>query len=320
MPSQVRHLPFQPFLGFTSPHLQTIIACLTPSGASPPSTQLLVPLPDGDKLCCEMSAPPAWKPQHKTVVLIHGLCGDHNSSYMVRLSRKFYSSGLRVLRVNMRSTGSGRTLSQHPYHGGKSDDIWEILNVLKEQTPDSPIVLIGFSLGGNIALKLAGELGEKASSYLERTIAVCSPVDLSHAVDSLALPANRLYNLYYIYMLNRQGKRWTNGKSFSTVREFDSIVTAPQWGFNSVIDYYKKCSSLSVLPSIAHPCHMIFAVDDPFVDYSICLTVPLPPCVKVWLTKHGGHMGFFGWAGEEHKYFWLDSVLIKCATGDGILN
>jgi uncharacterized protein len=120
----VAYLPFQPLIGLSSPHIQTLMACFSPSGTPPPSTQLIVPLEDNeDDLFCEVSTPHTWKPDNKTIILLHGLGGSHSSPYMVRFSRKLYSAGYRVIRVNMRSCGPGHTLARRPYHGGISSDV-----------------------------------------------------------------------------------------------------------------------------------------------------------------------------------------------------
>ena len=295
------------------------MACFAPVGTPPLSLPLIVPLPDGDCLHCEISTPTSWKPSDKTIVLVHGMGGNQDSPYMVRLSRKFQAAGYRTVRVNLRACGNGDGLAKRPYHGGVSNDIFEVIKLLKQLSPETPITLIGFSLGGNIVLKLAGELGEKAASYLETTIAVCAPVDLANTAAILSSPANLLYNRYFMYNIELQTQRWTQGKSFSTMYEFDKLVTAPLWGFDGPQDYYKKCSSLSVLPNIAHTCHLIYAADDPFIDYKVCLTARLPDCVHVWLSEHGGHMGFIGWTDEEHRYYWLDRALLDCINGEPIL-
>ena len=177
--------------------------------------------------------------------------------------------------------------------------------------PDSPLILIGFSLGGNIAIKLAGELGSQAKGLLSRTIAVCAPLNLAHTSHLLSLPHNRLYQGYYLFRLQKDAQKWLNKRTFNTMYEFDSIVTAAQWGFKDAADYYEKCSSHLLLQQIAHPCYLLYAQDDPFIDYQKCTGTKLSPQVQVFLTNNGGHMGFFGWADPENRYFWLDHQLLK---------
>lgn len=304
-------LPFVPLKGLKSPHLQTILANFSPNGKPPPSEPYLFQMDDGDILWCEISTPPNWKEDQKTIVLLHGLGGNISSGYMIRLCRKFYQAGFRVLRVNMRGSGDGKKLVSKPYHGGLSSDIKTVLEKLKEKNPLSPIVLIGFSLSANMVLKLAGELGEEAKNLLEKTIAICPPIDLKETSDILAHPLKALYNRYYLFHMDKQAKRWTNKRKFSHISEFDFFVTANQWGFKSADDYYQQCSSRYFISKIRHPCRIAVAWDDPFVNYSHLFDIPLSSDVKVGLSKHGGHMGFLGKANREHGYFWMDFLLFS---------
>ena len=308
-------LAFKPFSGLKSPHLQTIAACFSPPGKSPPSTQKIIFLDDGDALCCEISTPAFWKENEKTIILIHGLGGCHQATYMIRLSRKFYTAGLRVVRVNMRSCGSGKEYAKRPYHGGLSNDIKQVVLDLKNETPFSPITIIGFSLGGNIALKLAGELGAANSDLVHSTIAICPPIDLAETAEIMARPINHLYNRYYMHHLDKLTKKWTLGHQFSNIFEFDKLVTAPIWGFSSPSEYYKKSSSGFLLDKIVHPCHILLCADDPFINYRTCLDFKRSQAVKIELSSYGGHMGFLGWADKEHGYYWLDHHLFKLING-----
>lgn len=308
---KIHSLPFRALPGLSSPHAQTVIACFTPGGEEPPSEQLIVTLDDGDALCCEVSTPPTWSPNQKTVVLLHGMGGCHKASYMVRLSRKLYQLGYRAVRINMRTCGSGKDLAKIPYHGGLSSDILSVVETLKKQTPASPLILIGFSLGGNIALKLTGELGRDAGDLIRKTIAVCPPVDLASTAALMSKPKNHLYNLYYMKQLEKLTKRWTKGRPFSTIYEFDEMITAPNWGFKDPAEYYEDSSSKTKLQKIHLPSHILFAKDDPFVDYTTCTESKLSPDITIWMAPQGGHMGFFGWAEDNHRYYWLDSVLLK---------
>lgn len=309
--SNVEPLAFEPLPGFSSPHLQTVLACFAPGGTPPPSVSKIIHLNDGDALTCEVSTPANWKHHEKTIVMIHGLGGCHSTSYMVRCSRKFFQKGYRTIRLNMRSCGSGTKLAKLPYHGGLSSDVLQVIQELKIDNSSSPITLIGFSLGGNIALKLAGELGENGMSLLDMTIAICPPVDLAMTAKIMARPINHLYNRYYMYNLDRLTKQWTCGRPFRSIYEFDEMVTAPTWGFKNPHEYYIASSSRHKLAHIQHRCHIIFAQDDPFIDYTICLNSKRSNSINVWLSKYGGHMGFFGWADKEHGYFWLDRLLLS---------
>src|SRR5215471_18858429 len=192
---------FRPFPCLTHPHLQTIIAAELTWSREPPSTTHLIELSDGDKIALEVSTPREWQPHDPTVVLLHGLCGCHRSSYMQRLARKLWRFGLRAVRMNLRGCGSGRGLARYPYHSGRSADVLAVLASLQQTTPQSPLTLIGFSLGGNIVLKLAGELSAAVPDNLQCVIAVCPPADLVACSRLLAQPANRFYNRYFTRLL-----------------------------------------------------------------------------------------------------------------------
>lgn len=303
---------FNPFPGLSSPHVQTILAGFAPAGEPPPSISRIISLQDGDALCCEISTPPSWMPQDRTIILIHGLGGCHSASYMVRFSRKLYQMGYRAIRFNMRSCGSGRGLAKLPYHGGLTDDVHHVLKVLKDEIPTSPITIIGYSLGGNIALKLASELGECHSDLVDAAIAVCPPINLAETAELMERPVNHLYNRYYMHHLEKFTKEWTEGKPFSTIYEFDRIVTAPRWGFESPSAYYKASSSYDKLAKIQFPCHILLAADDPFINFRSCVDSERSSAVKIWMSEYGGHMGFFGWADKDHRYYWLDKFLLSC--------
>lgn len=307
----VNHLDFEPPFGLKSPHFQTIIGCFYPTGVPPISEPLIIPLGDGDSLFCEVATPPKWQSTEKTVVLIHGLGGSTQSSYMIRCSRKLYEAGYRIVSVNLRGCGPGKKYAVRPYHGGLSQDILVVLQTLKQQSLLSPIVLVGFSLGGNIVLKLAGELGTSARALIDSTIAICPCIDLAQSSAFIARPVNHLYKLYYLRSLEEQARQWTEGQKFSNLYEFDSIVTAPYWGFEGVFDYYQQCSSRFILQKIDHPCRILFAADDPFIDYKASLGLPLPDCVKVYLTEYGGHLGFLAKANKWDYCFWMDNLLLQ---------
>lgn len=313
MTGTTKTVPFRPIPGFSSPHVQTIMASLSWPGNPPHSEPFRVSLDDGDALCCEVSTPAAWHPAQKTMIMIHGLGGSHASGYMIRLSRKLCAAGYRIVRLNLRGCGSGLGLSRRPYHGGASHDVLSVIRALKVETPLSPCVLIGFSLGGNIALKLAGELG--SSNLVHETIAICPPIDLAETADLLEHASNRFYQHYYLNKMRESGRQWFEKRSIRSIREFDDTVTAPQWDFRNAADYYNQCSSRFFLSRIKHPCHILFAQDDPFISYRTALETPLSELVKIWLSPKGGHMGFLGWAGRQHGCFWLDQLLLSWIDG-----
>jgi uncharacterized protein len=313
--AEIKLLNFQPLPGLSSKHLQTVMHAYLPSGLAPDSTRWIVELGQGDILSCEVSTPPQWKPTDPTILLIHGLGSSHNAGYMVRMARKTYARGYKVVRINLRGCGSGEGLSKLPYHAGTSQDVFKVLQKYKIESPLSKVTVIGFSLGANVALKLAGELGEEADKWIERCFAVCSPIDLKHTVFSIGSPKHYLYQLYYMRSLAPQTSVWTPHKP-SSIYELDRVMTAPLCGFESPEDYYQKCSSLQFLPRICVPANLVFAVDDPFIDISQLKDFPVPDSVKIWATTHGGHLGFLGCNVQEPDYFWMDQLLLHWLDDD----
>jgi predicted alpha/beta-fold hydrolase len=232
-------LPFRPLPCLANAHLQTIVASQLYLPLEPPSVTRLVPLPDGDHIALEVATPAAWQPEQPTVVMIHGLCGCHRSPYMMRLAYKFWRHGMRAVRLNLRGCGSGFGLARQPYHSGRSADVLCVLQALQQETPQSPTTLLGFSLGGNIALKLAGELQGTAATYLKQVIAVCPPADLAACSRLLGQPANRLYEQRFMRLLraavDARQRRFPEVPRVAlparlSLYTFDNIFTAPLCG------------------------------------------------------------------------------------------
>jgi predicted alpha/beta-fold hydrolase len=310
---KIHKLNFQPFPGIASTHLQTIITSLLSPGNPPPSKQWLVDLGNDDCLSCEVSIPPHWKQSDQTVVLIHGMGGSHASGYMVRMAKKLYFKGSKVVRINLRGCGSGKGHSKLLYHAGTSNDILQVLQCLKKIAPISEVVLIGFSLGGNITLKLAGELGIEATALVKTFIAVCPPLDLAQTVGSLQETRNRFYELYYLKKVKSQAAAHAKEKfrNIHTLFEFDDVITAPAWGYKGASEYYEDCSSVRFLPYIKQSTHLLFAQDDPFICLDRLQGVSLPDTLHIWVTERGGHMGFLGTTAQKRSFYWMDDLLLN---------
>jgi predicted alpha/beta-fold hydrolase len=256
-----------------------------------------------------------WKPTDQTVIMLHGLGGSHEAKYMVRMAKKSFDKGYRAIRVNLRGCGSGQGLSKLPYHAGCSEDLLKVLKAYKTEAPESHVTLIGFSLGANVALKFAGELGEMASDLIKRCFAICAPLDLKQTVQAIGKRRHFFYEKYFLKSLARQTKGWIEQKA-RTIHEFDQTITAPANGFKSADDYYQKCSCKYFLPKIRCQTEILLAEDDPFIDASIIKDVQIPTSVNIWKTKHGGHMGFIGRNAKSHDYYWMDQLLINWLDND----
>lgn len=302
----IEKIPFTPLPGLKSPHLQMILANFSPAGNEPPYKDAIVTLTDGDKSLLAISEPKGWTPETPTVILLHGLGGDFHSPYIIRLTRKLFNSGYRVARVNLRGDGTG-IATNLPYHCGISLDVKDIIDYLSKDL--SKVIVIGFSMSGNIVLKMAGEWS--VIKNLAKIIAVCPLIDLNDTTERFKHPSLNLYHRYYLKSYMKYGWKWAEGKPIKTHYDFDRHVTAPLWGFSSPEEYYECCSSLKFIPGIKMDTQILFAEDDPFVNYKQIQDIAVPPCVKVAVTPYGSHMGFIGQTKTPYDFFWMDETLIE---------
>ncbi len=313
---------FRPPPLLRNPHVQTIVAAQVRLTRPPPSTTLLARLDDGDQLALEVSTPEGWSPGDRTVLLMHGLCGCQGSNYLVRLAKKLYRLGIRAVRMNQRGCGSGRGLARHLYHSGRSEDALAAVQALRETSPVSSVV--GFSLGANMALKLAGELGAAAAEHFDQVVAICPPANLLGCAYLISRPSSRLYDQFFVRLLRRLvADRHALFPDLGpvdlpdelTLYGFDDVYTAPHSGFKNALDYYARSSSAQFVPNVQVPCHVLFAEDDPFIDPAALDAVRVPANVQVIRTPHGGHLGFLGMPGKRRGFRWMDAQILRWVTG-----
>lgn len=312
---------FRPFRLFTGKHTQTIIGTMFSFAFEPQSETRYIDLPDGDQIAIEVTTPEGWTPDRPTVCMLHGLCGSHRSTYLVRMANKLARHNIRSIRMNMRGCGSGKGKARNIYHSGCSHDFKVVLEKLHEETPDSPITLIGFSLGGNIVLKLAGELSVSDETHLiHHVISVSPPVDLNASVELLDHPENGLYARYFMHHLlaeiDERRKLFPDVEDPKLPKElnfklFEELYIAPNAGFASQEDYHMQCSAAPLVSKITVPCHILFAKDDPIISCKALDPYHLPSNVHVTITNHGGHMGFIGSPLDVGGFHWMDTMLMK---------
>ena len=317
------HPVFKPFPFWTGSHAQTIAASFFSFGSSPSSLKRFVYLSDGDKLVMEITTPKGWKNEDITVVLIHGLCGSHRSPYIVRMTRKLLKKGIRTIRVNLRGCGSGKGHAKKIYHSGLSDDIWEAIKEIKRDTPHSPITIIGYSLGGNIILKMAGEREIEAKGLINKIISVNPPIHVESTIEHLS--KNAFYERYFMTALREEvASRHETFDDLPPIRiptemtllEFNEFYVAPQSGYDNVHEYYNACSSCRLVPNVAVACHILFAKDDPIVDCNLLDQSDLPDNIDIVITENGGHLGYLGTPGLKGGFHWMDSLLLQWVFED----
>ena len=252
------------------------------------------------------------------LILVHGLEGSSAAGYARSLARAALEAGCAVDRFNMRSCGgtehlSGRTL----YHSGQTSDL---LSVIRQLASSLPLFLAGFSLGGNVVLKLAGELGSSAAGLIAGVMAISTPIDLAACVRRLDQPSNYIYARRFVARLKervRAKERVTPG-SFNlsalplvrNIYQFDDKFTAQAFGFGSAANYYATQSANQFLDRIRVPTLVVQAKDDPLIPFSVYHhpAFAANPCLKLVAVDHGGHLGFIA---KTKPRFWLDEVLVN---------
>jgi predicted alpha/beta-fold hydrolase len=235
------------------------------------------------------------------------------------MNNKLTHKNIKTIRLNLRGCGSGKGYAKSMYHCGKSDDILEVLKAIKYESPNSPIILIGFSLGGNLALKLAGELEGKAYDYIEKVIALSPPIDISNSVQRFDDPQNHIYNRYFSNLLKQDieymKKKFPDFPNINlpknmTIKDFNTLFIVPYFGFEDIDDYYRKASSKYVISNIKIPCKILLSEDDPLVSWEIFNEINIPNNVDVFITKNGGHLGYLGKPTDKRGFYWLDNLLL----------
>ncbi len=309
--------PFRPHVLLRGAHAQTLAGVYLPGHRYPyRARQHHVTLLDGDRLVLHDDCPDQWRPGDRAALLIHGLAGCHESGYMQRIAHKLSAHGVRVFRMDLRGCGAGQQLARLPYHSGRSEDAAAALAEIAHIAPHTPVTLVGFSLGGNIALKLAGELEGRPCGYLDSAMAVCPPADLAACSRQIQKRPNTLYDQYFVNRLLEQLEARRHALPREHVRpfaraprtlwEFDNLFTAVVCGFGTADNYYATASSLPVLSRIQLPTMVLASRDDPMIPPSALESAKLPPAVRLHMTDHGGHLGFVGRGGVDPDRRWMD--------------
>lgn len=306
-PARTAVPPFRPLPLLSNRHVQTLLGHLLPGRRlRHPAIPRHVELPDGDRLVLHDSIPDGWALGDRTALLIHGLGGCAASAHVRRAAAQLLALGVRVVRVDLRGCGHSERLCRGLYHGGCSDDVRAAAAEVHRWTPTSPIVLVGFSLGGNIVLKAAGEADVYPIPGLSGVVAVAPPIDLERSIHQLSQPANRFYARYFLKLMVTHARRWQ--RTFPeilpvefpaqlTVPEFNELFIAPLHGFPRAADYYREVSSLPLIPRIRVSGLVLASRDDPFIAVEPFEEVAPPPNVELQVLDHGGHLGFLGWDG-----------------------
>ncbi|GAA5186592.1 hydrolase [Ferrimonas gelatinilytica] len=253
------------------------------------------------------------RPDHNAplLLLVHGLEGSADSHYMRRLLSDAENQSLAAVAMHQRSCSGEPNRLTRSYHSGASDDLMAVITELKRQYPESPLWVVGYSLGGNQLVKYLGEQREYAR--VERAVVVSAPLDLAACARRMERGFSRVYQTHLIGRLQQKTRDKLDQlplteqelSRLKTFYQFDDRVTAPLNGFSGAEDYYQQASGKAFLAHIAVPTLLLHAVDDPFMTEAV---IPAPdelsPSVELELCPNGGHVGFIegGWPWSPRYY------------------
>ena len=316
--------PFIPRRGLSNAHLQTIVGNFLPRRAAlldAIAETIEVDPADVSRILCHCH----WQPQpvrasRLTLVLVHGLEGSSDSRYIRGLSARAFAAGFNVVRMNMRNCGVTDHLTPTLYHSGRSADVGEVVDYFTRRHALQRVALAGYSMGGNLVLKLAGEWG--ARPPLAAVAAVCPAMDLALSADALHAPSNRLYERHFLRNLMRRFHRkallfpavYTAAGlgPVRSIREFDQKIVAPHCGFRDADDYYYRVAAARVVHRIAVPTLILFAADDPFIRLSAETRASIlsNPAIRLVETAHGGHCAFLS-SSPGDEIHWAESTVVR---------
>ena len=299
----------------TNPHVQTIYSSIRHPVPCPVNKVERLDLPDGDFINL------AWSTANLAadtplVIILHGLGGCINSSYVTRFMHAFNQQGWRAVLMYFR--GAGEELNRLPrtYHSGDTKDLDYFTHVLQLKEPNTPKAIVGVSLGGNVLLKWFGEQGQQ--TRINAGVAISVPYVLNKAANRINVGFSRVYQSRLLNQLKpvfeRKLSQFRNppealkrAQACSCFWTFDAQVTAPLNGFSSVYDYYRESSSRQYLKNIKTPTLLIHAKDDPFMTPDVVPTEDeLSEQVLLELSEKGGHVGFISAGQMGVPSFWLD--------------
>lgn len=317
---------FRPHRWLRGGHVQTLAAFfLSRRIKLPAAEQRLIEVEPGVPVLCHCH----WQKDRRalTLIVLHGLEGSSESQYMLGIARSGLAAGMNVVRMNQRNCGGMDHAAPTLYNSSRSADVAAVARNLVEHDGIPAFVLIGFSMGGNLVLKLAGEWGSNAPAEFRGVAAVCSAMNLAASADALHAPVNRIYEYYFLLQLFKRFRRKVRlfpGKfdaarlrGVKTLREFDERVTAFYCGFAGADDYYARAAAANVVDHIAVPALIVHAANDPFIRL-------LPETRQIILsnrnityieTEDGGHCAFFGERDGEAAYDgrWAEREVVEFA-------
>ncbi len=321
----------RPFL--SNGHLQTIAGNFLPrpNHLGPPESVLVevapatASQPASSVLChCHWQSP-ELRASAPTAIILHGLEGSSSSQYVLGNANKLFAAGCNAIRMNMRNCGGTERESPTLYHSGLSADVLAVLRHFAAREHLRSIALVGYSMGGNLVLKLAGDLGSNPPPELRSVIAISPAMDLGPSADALHAPANRLYERRFLRALTRRFRRKAalfphlydpaRADGLRSLRDFDDRITAFYSGFTGADDYYHRAAAARVLDRISVPTLILHALDDPFIRLTPETRAKIRnnPHITLIEPAHGGHCAFLARPIPAHNYdgYWAEHTLLR---------
>ncbi|SDK17697.1 hydrolase [Microbulbifer yueqingensis] len=309
---------FRPARGLGNCHLQTVFPRFHRPRPWVRTHSRWFHTPDGDVIALHMPHRLRDDPQRPLVLVLHGLEGSVNSPYAQGIMEALQANGFQVAVMHFRGCGGIPNKLPRAYHSGDSDDPRWLAGELRKEFPRTPLMAVGYSLGGNVLLKWLGEDGE--GSPLAAAVSISAPLDLHACSRRINSGLSRVYQRHLLKSLRESLLRKSTDKElashlpdlgdrrlFSNFRVFDHMFTAPLHGYRDVEDYYTRASSKPLLGAIRRPTLIIHAIDDPFICPS---AVPAPSecsnCVELDISRQGGHVGFVSGSLWRPEY-WLET-------------
>lgn len=317
---------FRPRRFLRGGHVQTLASfCLHRRLTLPPYEERLIDTSDGAKVLCHCS----WQPERATamtIIIVHGLEGSSDSDYMRGIAVKGVAAGMNVVRVNQRNCGGTDHLAPTLYNSSLSRDLEAVAQCLIEQERIGRFALVGFSMGGNLVLKMAGEWGSEGPEQFRAVIAVCPSMDLAASADALHERRNFIYEQYFMEKLRTrfrakarlfpQAFDASRLRGVRSLREFDDKITAYYCGFKNADDYYARASASNVVERISVPALILQAANDPFIRIlpETRAKIAGNPLIRFVETEDGGHCSFMADA-EGYDGHWAEQQVVECLKG-----
>ena len=307
-------------------HVQTLAAFVLGRRQSLriPSRRI-VSLADEDRLVVHDDAARNWITGDRIAILIHGLCGCHNSSYVRRAAIRLRQHGIRTIRIDMRGFGDSALISTGHLHAGCSDDLKDVVEYVHQFSPLSKISLVGFSLGANIVLRTLAQWSTEHPKYVDSAIAISPPIDLARCSANLRARGNRMYEYYFVKRL-KNSLAWRRQRVANLVDNglnplpdrlvhFDDQFTAPVNGFSGAREYYGSCSPIGQLKQVQIPTIIVAAQDDPVIPFEMFDPSVFSSQIEFVSTRNGGHLGFLGQPQRDPDRHWLDWRICHWLSG-----